>query len=158
MMRGMSIVIPGSAAPNNLHLSDKVKTAVVEADMYNICERIKEISPRLFIIHATDGPEDQFIIMENCEDGVERLVYKTKELDARVVEKLQWMRHVPLEQRVREIEADLEKYEAEEAEKSSEDLYERMGGPMWSELDRTGFIQRPKSYPKTGVAKPGKAR
>jgi hypothetical protein len=29
-----------------------------------------------------------------------------------------------------------------------EQFYERMGGPMWTELERDGFIQRPVSYPK----------
>jgi hypothetical protein len=42
--------------------------------------------------------------------------------------------------------------EAESREREFEDLYESMGRPMWTDLERCGFIQRGSSYAKRGVA------
>ena len=57
-----------AGVPNNLHLSADLKAATVEADLYDICKRIGEISPRLFIINAHKGDNAAWIIMEHCDD------------------------------------------------------------------------------------------
>lgn len=119
----------------------------VEGDVYRICERIREIDPNLWIDPLPDG--DGFAICERCKDNEDRLVYKAPALDARIIEHLQYLLHVPFERRFAEAERLNEKWEAEQREKELDEMYERMGGPMYSMLERTGFSQRSTSYPKS---------
>lgn len=118
----------------------------VEGDVYRICDRIREIDSNLWIDPLPGGG---FAICERCADNVDRLVYKAPALDARIVEQLEYLLHVPFEQRFAEAEKEAAKYEAEHREKELDELYERLGGPMLPALERTGFIQRSKSYPKS---------
>lgn len=122
---------------------------MVESDLYDICTRIAEIDPNLYILQLTDdGHGCSFAVMERCADGVHRLVSKHKELDQRILERMQYLRSVPFEQRFAELEKQIDKEEEERRAAESEEFYERMGGPMYSELARTGFIDRNVSYPK----------
>lgn len=116
--------------------------------MFNICERIKEIDPSLAIIQLDDGDRCSYAVMERCADGVERLVSKHKELDQRIIDKMMELRAIPFEQRFTAIEAQVDREEEEQKERDFEELYERLGGPMLSELEKTGFIDRATSYPK----------
>jgi hypothetical protein len=153
-----TLELPGRLAPSNLHLPQDAQHMAVEADLYNICERVKEISDRLHIILLTHDDKHSFAIMEHCDDGVERLVFKVADLDARVLKRLRELMAQPLAERVAAIERDQRRFVEQEQEREFEELYERLGGPMWSELERCGFIQRPVSYPKAGVATRGKKR
>lgn len=135
-------VIPGSAAPNNLHFGPNVKATLVEQDVYNICERLQEVDPALFIIAVEDDKDCAFVIMEHCADGTDRLVWKAKELDPRVVEKAERLRSIPFEHRFKAIEEQIDKDEAEQRELEHEELYEKLGAPMLRELERTNFIDR----------------
>lgn len=133
--------------PSNLNVPPVGgSTPVVEGDVYNICERIKELDTNLFIIMH---PEDTYpyVIMEHTERGTEEFVYKTKELDARVIDRLQYMRAVPLQKRLEIIEAEERAWELLSREQELEELYEDVGRPMWTELDKCNFIDRPVSYP-----------
>lgn len=121
---------------------------MVESDLYHICERIKEIDPRLFIIQLSAGDRCSYAVMERCDDGVERLVSRHIELDARVLDKMLELRSIPFEKRFAAIEAQIDKEEEERRTKESEEFYERMGGPMYTELANCGFIDRVQSYPK----------
>jgi hypothetical protein len=96
--------------------------------------------------------------MEHCKDGVERLVFKVAALDARVEKRLHELMHMPLAARLAQIEKDQYRLEAEEKEYELDDLYERVGRPMWTQLEHDGFIQRGVSYPKAGVATKGSKR
>jgi len=140
--------------PDNLHGS---YGTLVDADVYNICERLKEIDPRLKI-HFIDppiryGPKVyNFSITEACDDGVERLVFRVEELDARVIQHVQYLLKVPFETRFAKAEAIEAKREEERQEAEHEKLYETMGGPMLRQLEHDGFIEhRGVSYPKRGV-------
>jgi hypothetical protein len=144
----MSLVIPGTSRPSNLHFAEGVKVVPVDSDMYGICERIKEISPRLFIVVAHDNDKHKFIIVEHCEDGVDRMVYGVAELDARVLKRLQYIMSIPLQERLAQLEKEEWEFEQQKAEEDFEDLYERMGGPMLHELYNTGFADNPRSAPK----------
>ena len=138
--------------PTNLVLGDTMKATYVDGDMFNICERIKEISPDLYIVLLEKDDKFAYAVMEHCVDGVERLVFKVKELDARVCDKLRYLLAMPLAERVAEIEKQEYRLEADRREQEQEELYERFGRPMWTELERTGFIRRGVSYPKRGAA------
>lgn len=146
-----SLILPTGAAPTNLRLRSSVTTTFVENDVYDICKRMREVSDRLYAVQLEEGGRHAFAIMEHCDDGVERLVFKTKELDARVIEKLQRLMSMPFDVRVRECEKAEYEADALRKENELEDLYERVGRPMWTELERCNFITRPVSYPKTGV-------
>lgn len=151
-------VITVAGRPSNLVLPEGTAVTEVESDLYNICDRVKGISPRLSIILADSGEKYAFIVMEHCADGVERLVFKVRELDGRVVKRLEQLMAMPLAARYEELEKQAYRLEQEEHENQMEELYERLGRPMWTQLEHDGFIQRGVSYPKTGVAKPGKVR
>ncbi len=130
---------------------------MVEADVFHICERIRELDPNLYV-YVIEGPNDSIIytIAEMCVDGVERLVFRTKSLDARVIERLQFLLHVPFEQRFAEAERIESEREAKRKEDEHAKLYEQVGRPMWTDLERCGFMQRSVSYPKRGVTSPGR--
>lgn len=146
----MSLAVAGR--PTNLHLPPEAEAIPVDSDLYEICERIKEISRDLYILLTIypDGGQT-YVIMEKCKDGVDRLCYRVKELDGRVLDKLRWMLHMPLDERLAKLEAEEYKIEEERIDQEHEELYERVGGPMWHDLEKCGFIQRPVSYPKRGV-------
>lgn len=134
------------SAVSNLHLARGVTaTTFVEGDLYNICERIKEVDPSLYVVQLSDDARCSFAIMEDCEDGNQRLVCKCKELDQRIIDKMLYLKSVPFEKRFAEIEAEIEKEEEEREQYESDKLYETMGAPMLRELERTGFITRKSS-------------
>ena len=147
-----SIDIPGSAAPNNLHFGVDVRATIVDGDLYDICERIKEVDPRLFIVVLdTKSDEDySFAIMEHCDDGWDRLVWRVKELDQRVLTKAERLRAIPFEHRLEEAEAMEARMKAEDEAVAFDELYENLGAPMRREFAKTGFIDPRKttSYPK----------
>lgn len=150
--------------PTNLSLPPGVGAAYVDGDMYDICQRVREIDENLRVVVLT-GQEKRYThaIMEHCGDGVERLIFKVGPadqdcplLDGRVVEKLRRLAAQPLAERLRRFEAEETKYEADQKEHELEKIYENLGRPMWTQLEHDGFIQRSVSYPKLGVATAGK--
>lgn len=77
------------------------KAHYVESDLYSIALRVKELDPNLVIVFHEDH-EQPFVVMEKCADGVERFVSRYTELDARIIEDLQYMLRVPFEHRLAE--------------------------------------------------------
>ena len=146
-----SLIVAGQARPTNLHLSPELSAVEIESDLYNICERVKEVDPNLYIIDLQKGASHTWGIMESCKDGVERLVFKTNDLDGRVIQKLQRLVAVPLSERLKAHEAEEKAWKASEEDRELEELYDRAGRPMWTDLEKCGFIDRPVSYPKRGV-------
>lgn len=132
-----------------------MRHAEVEGDVYDICERLKELDPRLHIILIEDGEQHAYVIMEHCDDGVERMVFKTKELDPRILDKARELLYVPFEDRLKKIDRENEAYEQAFKEEELDRLYEDFGGPMYNQLEHDGFITRSKSYPKLGIASGG---
>lgn len=128
----------------------------VDGDVYNMCERVKQIDERLRVLPMLNDEKYPFAISMICEDGVERLVFRMQELDARSERRLQYLASIPLTQRLDEFEAETAKREADRKEEELERMYEEMGQQMWKSLEDCGFIQRPVSYPKAGVATGGK--
>lgn len=126
---------------------------LVDSDLFNICERVKEVHPSLSIIELEDQTAHSFAIMESCEDGIERLIFKVAELDGRVIERLQQIMHKPLSERMDELERDEHRLKEEAEEEAFEELYEGLGKQMPLELERSGFIQRNVSFAKKGVTR-----
>lgn len=146
----MSVIVPGIAAPTNLRVRNKA--IVLESDVYNICDRIKELEPSLYIVLDEDR-DKPFVIMQTCWDGVDRFLKDYEVLDPRVLKDIEYMLGVPFEERVKRLERENDEWERKHADEQLEELYERMGGPMWQQLEHDGFIDsRGVSYAKKGVA------
>lgn len=146
------LVLPG-VTPANLKLDGRYRSALVTSDMYNICNRLAELNPRLMIHELVDTftGEHAYCIMEQTPDG-DKLVFKTKELDARVLEEVRYLMSVPFEYRYAQSLKLIEKLEAEAHQKELDELYENLGRQMLSQFEHDGFIEtRGISYPKRGV-------
>ena len=154
-----NLMLPEGMAPSNLHLRPSVKVRYIDGDLFDICERLAEISTRLFIVELAEGGDCIYAIMEHADNGVAELVIKVKELDARIIEKVEYMLRVPFEHRLAVVDAENAKYEADHHENILEETYDKMGGMFRKQLEHDGFItHRGVSYPKIGVAAPGRAR
>jgi hypothetical protein len=147
----MNVTVP--FMPSNMIVPQELRGVHVEGDVFNICTRIREISERLYIIPlVNDLHGHRYCVVERCEDGVDRTVVKVYELDDRLIRHLARMMSMPLSERLAELDRNERRLEAQERENQLDDLYERLGRPMWTELERCGFIDsRPVSYPKRGV-------
>lgn len=145
-----SLILPTTNLPLNLSLPPGTTATYVDADMFDICERVREISPSLLIVLLEHSGTDTmaYAIMEQCADGAARLIFKVPQLDGRVLDKLRELMAVPFEERYRRVEEENHRFEQAEHENAMDQLYEDMGRPMWTELERCGFIQRGVSYPK----------
>lgn len=142
--------------PDNLRVPDHGRAHLVEADVYHICDRIKELDPNLYV-YLLDPPvcfgerTYRYSVTEFCADRVERLVRRYEELDARVIENLEYMLRVPFEHRLQAAEATEAQNDAARKEQDFERLYEQVGAPMRRDLERCGFASRNTSYAKRGV-------
>ena len=146
----MGLILPGSAKPSNLHLAPHQVSMHVEGDVFNICERIRTEVPdgdRLFVVMHEEHPKP-YVVMEKCDDGTERFVYRTDSLDARLLEKLRYFVNVPFEKRFEQAEKEEAKARAEFHEQELDDLWNGMGERMHHQLERDDFIDgRGKSLP-----------
>ncbi len=147
------LLLPTGLAPTNLRLREGTTARMVESDLYDICNRIREVSRRLYLLELDGDDHYEYAVMEHCDDDVERLVFKVNrnQLDGRVIDKLQSLLAKPLPERLRELEVLEYKWEADRKDAELEDLYERVGRQMWIDLEQSGFITRPVSFPKRGV-------
>jgi hypothetical protein len=142
-----------AARPHNLRYDRNVE---VSGDVYNICDRLAELDPSLYI-YPLDPPVAlgdkvyRFSVIEQCGDGVDRLVMRVTELDARILEHIQYLLRVPFKQRFAEAERRADLLEAEHREAEMDSLVETMGMPMLRQLHHDGFSQRRTVYAPTGV-------
>jgi hypothetical protein len=146
------LILPG-VSPTNLVMGGRFETFSVTNDVYNICERLAELNPRLWIHGLRDINTDEvaFCIMEKTPRGDE-LVFKTRELDARIIEEVRYLMAVPLAKRVEQMDRILQEREQAAHEAELDKLYETMGEQFRYQLWHDGFIEhRDKSYPKRGV-------
>ena len=138
--------------PTNLHPGFGVRVNQVEADVWMVCDRIKEkFGDRLYVVVLDDNTRFKFTVVERCDDGQDRMVKSYEELTPKILHDLDFMLSIDPKQRAqileRENDAWREQWEQEELDRQ----YENVGRPMLSMLEKTGFLQRPVSYPKTGV-------
>lgn len=148
------ILLPSGITPTNIHLNaENGDTArLVTHDLFHIADRIREISDRLYILelgkNTEEGRKFGLAIMEHTPDRGDYLVFRVAidGLDSRVLDRLRHLMAVDLHTRLQILDNERERWEAEQHDAEMEELYEAMGGPMWVELERAGFIQRPVSY------------
>ena len=99
----------------------KARVQTVTSDVYNICNRIREISPDLILVHH-EGHERPWVVMEKCADGAERFVSRYKVADGRILDDLRYMLAVPYERRLAEAEKKVERENKARATISEEKL------------------------------------
>lgn len=150
------LMLPQGLAPSNLHLKPSVKARFVEYDVFNIADRIgRELDggDRIHIWELSeDRQEQKWLVTENGPDGVERFVCKTDELDARLIEHLQYLVHIPFHVRVAALEAANEEWEQQQHEAEVDRIVEKIGYDMHRELWNCGFIShRGTSYPTKAI-------
>lgn len=157
-IRMSSLTLPAGAKPSNLELPAGVTAQYIDSDVFDICGRLAEVDASLYVLVIQGRPGTDFFIMENCGDGVQRMIFRVGDdweidaLDNRVINKCRMLMTLPLNLRVAAIQREIDKREAARHEQSLEELYETVGRPMWTQLEKSGFIQRPVSYPTIGVA------
>jgi hypothetical protein len=143
-----SIALP--IRPQNLR--GETRGQFVESDVFNICNRLREVDRSLYVYDFGRDARPRYSVCEMCRDGVERLVYRVNELDARVVEHVQYLLHVPFETRFAQAEALETKHNEEQKQYELDKLTNEVGLPMLRQLEHDGFIEtRGKSYAKRGV-------
>lgn len=118
--------------------------AQVDSDLYGICERLREYDPNVRVTLLTQDALFAWSVGEVGPDGVLREILRTKELDGRIIDRLNYIRSVPVEERVKAIEADYDRERAAREEHESEDLYDKIGGGIYDNLFRCGFSHQPK--------------
>ena len=126
--------------PSNLRLDmsgNRQKVMMVDSDLYNVAERIKEIDPNLYVVFHEDHPQP-FTVMENCHDGVSRFVSRYEELDQRILDDLRYMLSVPFDQRMKTAQARIDKANAD-LEKPDEEILDWLTTEMRRELVKSGL-------------------
>jgi hypothetical protein len=125
--------------PSNIRIAHtKKQQAMVDSDLYNIAERVKEIDPRLIIIFH-DREEYPFVVMEQCADGETRYVKRYQELDSRILDDLRHMLSVPFMDRVR-VADELEAKRRRELEAPDPEVIEWLAHEMRRELIKSNWI------------------
>lgn len=132
--------------PSNLQAP--TLNTIVESDVFDICNRIKEIDPDLVIVANDEGHAHPFSIQHVDKRGQAYLVMNAEVLDARILTELQYLLSVPFEKRYAEAERRERESEVAAIEQQREALYEKIGHQFYAQLDRCGFIQRPDHYRK----------
>jgi hypothetical protein len=149
----MSLIIPASARPSNLHLAPHQVRFELDGETLHWLEHLPEEvqdGDRLFVVIHEDHPEP-FVVMEHADDGTDMFVLRTDRLDAKTYETLRRARFIPLHKRLAAFEKEEAKHQADQKQHELDELYERIGGPMYRELHRNGFAHgRAESFPKRG--------
>lgn len=137
-----------NGCPSNIRLPEGSRATHVESDLHDIAGRLLELGPprlHLELLEHADG-RAVWAVCETDESGVEYLVFRVGKdceidaLDGRVIERVQYLRHVPLNERLAHCERQIEnERKAREAAKA-EQMYDNLGSTLYSNLARLGFI------------------
>lgn len=154
-MPSAPIAIAG--VPSNIRMPEGSRATHVSSDLYGISLRLQELDGDLFIalLEAPDGSVG-WAVCETDRQGVESLIFRVgpgceiDELDGRIIEKLNYLRSVPLAERIAKLEAEIDRERASAHENKLEQMYDSFGGTLYDALFRCGFVheQRPESVRK----------
>lgn len=151
------LVLPETARPANLLVSPGVRPRVLTSDLYDICRRVAELDPSLFVVElASDDPRPyRWIIMERCRDGVDRMALRVREgeLDGRVIDRLREILAVPLDERVRRLERELDEWERKQHDERLDETIDRLAPVMQKAMHDSNIAAgpRPVSFPAKGI-------
>lgn len=137
------LVIQG--VPSNIILPPGARpVAEVTGDVFSICARLRDYDPNIRVVPVeADASGICFLICELGPDGDLREIMPVRELDGRIIERLQWMRAIPVKERLAAIQKELDADKKQRDEDSANLLYERLGGPMRTAIFRAGFTHMP---------------
>lgn len=107
--------------PANLTVHGDKALAPVDGDVFNICNRIKEIDSRLRIV-LHEGHQKPWVVLEMCADGEERFVSRYEELDSRILTDLQRMLAVPFMERVEKLSREIDAKNAQHGRMTEEQI------------------------------------
>lgn len=137
--------------PTNLRLLNEYRHAFLDGDLLDICGRLREYSAshgqRISVVQIDPT---HFAICETDARGVENLVFRVgpgcdiDALDGRVIDKLNYIRTVPVGERLRRLEAEFEREKLAREEEQTEKMWANLGAPMYASLARCGFIDVPR--------------
>lgn len=123
--------------PANLRIRAGTKMTIVESDVYNVCRRIKEIDPSLYVV-LQEGHDKPWVVMEMCHDGECRMVSRYAELDSRIIDDLRRMLAIPFDKRIETLQKQLDA-ENEAASKNPEQ-WERFIWDIGRTLQTCNFL------------------
>jgi len=135
------VAIPASVVAGVLRLRPDQLNYNLDGDTLAWLEKLPEAvedGDKLFVVLHEDQ-EKPFYIMQTQDDGQVSLLWRTDHLGEDTYTALRRMRFIPLSKRLDEIERQEAKDEAAAKEAEMEELYERIGGPMYHMLHRYGF-------------------
>lgn len=146
-----------AGVPSNIRMPEGSRATHVSSDLYGISNRLRELDGDLFIA-ALEAPDGSFgwAVCETDRKGVESLIFRVgpgceiDELDGRIIDKLNYLRSVPLHERIAKLEAEIDRERAAMHADKLEGMYESFGGSLYDALFRCGFVheQRPESVRK----------
>lgn len=157
----MTLTIPGTNAPTNLHLSPDQIHWQLDGDTIEWLKHLPEEVERgekLYVLIHKDQPEPYIIMEADCPDPetgryVDMFVTRTDHLGADTYTRIRRARQVPLLKRLEWLEKENAEFEAKEKERIKDELYENLGGDLYRLMHRTGFAHgRAESYPLAGPA------
>lgn len=145
-----NLIING--VPSNIRLPQGSRATHVESDLHDIAARLLDLGPprlSLELLEHVDGAA-VWAVCETSLDNIESLVFRVgpgchiDALDGRVIERVQFLRAVPVSERLKIIEADIDRERERRHQDASEALYEKLGAPMYANLARLGFTGAPR--------------
>lgn len=135
------IIVPASTVAGALRLRPDQLHYELDGDalqwLKTLPEAVEDGDKLYVVIH--EDQEKPYYIMQIQEDGTHSLLWRTDHLGEDTYTALRRMRFIPINKRLDEIERQEEKDALDQAEAEREDLYERIGGPMYHMLHRYGF-------------------
>ncbi len=148
------LVIAG--VPSNIRLPEGSRGTHISSDLFDISARLREIDTALFIIllEHVNG-QAVWAVCETDRAGVESLVFRVgpgceiDELDQRVVDKINYIRRVPANERMRLLQRDLDREADAKRDDERERMYEQMGSTLYDNLFKCGFVMTPKPESRT---------
>jgi hypothetical protein len=137
--------------PSNVVTRNRM--AVVDSDLFNIAQRVREVDPNLVLL-LDERNEKPWVVMERGADGVERFVKRYSELDNRIVEDLKYMLAVPLNERMERVNREIEQADAERQGLKGE-KFEQFAHDFMEAGKKSGIIDPnwSRSYRKVKVKK-----
>jgi hypothetical protein len=97
----------------------KGRVIEVEDDVQNIVREIREVSDRLHVFY--NDQKDEFDVVESCLDGTDRLVFTTKQLTKKAVDRVRLADHWRGQERPTHVLRDDEDF-ASEMDKANDAL------------------------------------
>lgn len=145
------LVIDG--VPTNLRVPPELGARfMVDGDTFSICARVREYAAAHGMkLHVIVLPPQHFAICETDRSGRESLIFRVgpgceiDELDGRVIDKLNHIRTVPADVRLRDLEREIDREKVAREDQQREKMWATMGEPLYANLSRLGFVSTPRA-------------